>query len=706
MNFLANWTFGHRKSVVTAWLLLLAGMVVVGQQIGSAYSDSFTLPKTESKVALDLLSKYAPTQKGADIQVVYAVKKGVLTSQMVAPVEAKLLKLDHISSIDSPFAGGNGALSKDRTVGFSTLHLDVSGSDIKKSDVMQIVSTARSFSRNDLEIELLGSSIQKANETRPGSSEGIALLAAGIILLFTFGSLIATLVPLLVAVVGLGISSSSVALISHAFSTAQFAPILAALVGLGVGIDYALFIVTRFRQGLHSGMSVEEAVKTAVKTSGRAVLFAGIIVCIALLGLFTVRVSFLYGVAVAASLAVLVSMSASLTLLPALLAMVGKRIDRFSLPGRKKDSHDIESGGWAKWSAAIQRRPVVWSVSVTIVLLLLSLPALSIRLGSADSGNDSKGTTTRSAYELMAKGFGAGYSGPLQLVAAIPVGANYEVVKGLNSAVATDPDVAQVTPVRITPDRRLGIFTVYSKSSPQSAATTDLIHRLRTRTIPETLGGSPIRVYVGGSVAIYADFADVLSGKLPTFIGVVVFLSFLLLMVLFRSVVIPLTAAAMNTLAIGAAFGVIVSGFQWGWAEPLLGTHAGPIEAFLPIMLFAILFGLSMDYEVFLVSRIQEEWLHSHDNATAVRRGLAATGGVITAAATIMFSVFAAFVFGGQRIIQEFGVGLAAAVLFDATLIRSALVPALMQWLGKTNWWFPDWLNKKLPRISVDSSDL
>lgn len=706
MNFLGNWTFRHRRWVVIAWLLLLAGMVVAGQRIGSAYSDSFTLPETESKVALDLLSKYAPAQKGDDVQVVYATKKGVLTPADIAPVEAKLLKLNHVSGIDSAFTGRNGAISKDGTIGFSTLHLDTSGSDIKKSDVMLIVNTARSFSGSNVEIELLGTSIQKANETRPGSSEGIALLAAGIILLFTFGSIVATLVPLLVAVVGLGISSSSVALISHIFSTAQFAPILAALVGLGVGIDYALFIVTRFRQGIHAGMSVEDAVKTSVKTSGRAVLFAGIIVCIALLGLFTVRVSFLYGVAVAASLAVLVSMTASLTLLPALLAMVGRRIDRFSLPGRKKESHDVESGGWARWSAAIQRRPVVWTVSTTIVLLLLCLPAFNIRLGSADSGNDPKGTTTRSAYELMAKGFGAGYSGPLELVALIPPDTDTEVITRLKSAIASDPDVALVTPVRVTQDHKLGILTVYSKSSPQSEATTDLINRLRTRTIPEVLAGSTIHVYVGGSVAIYADFANVLSGKLPTFIGVVVLLSFLLLMILFRSVVIPLTAAAMNTLSIGAAFGVIVAGFQWGWAEPLLGTHGGPIEAFLPIMLFAILFGLSMDYEVFLVSRIQEEWLHTRDNATAVRRGLSATGGVITAAATIMFSVFAAFVFGGQRIIQEFGVGLAAAVLFDATLIRSALVPALMQWLGTANWWFPKWLEKVLPRISVEKSDV
>lgn len=705
MPSLANWTFKHRKLVVLAWLLLLVGITGIAQQVGSAYSDSFTLPKAESRTALDLMAKYSPAQKGDDIQVVYASKDGPLTERMIAPIEAKLAKLSHVSAVDSPFAGRNSAISKDGKIAFSTLHLDVSGRDLKKSEVMTIISTAKSFSGSNLQVEMLGAAIQTANEAKPGSSEGIALLAAAVILFLTFGSVIATLIPLLVAIVGLGISSSAISLFSHVFSTAQFAPILAALVGLGVGIDYALFIVTRFRQGIHSGMSVEDAVKTAVKTSGRAVLLAGLIVCIALLGLFTVRVTFLYGVAVAASLAVLITMSASLTLLPALLAMVGKGVDRLSIPGRGKRTHDIESGGWARWSGTIQRRPIIWSIAATTVLIVLCLPALNIRLGTADSGNDPKGTTTRSAYDLLAKGFGAGYSGPLLLVASIPKGADSTALTNLGSIISADADVAQVTPAYITPDHLLGIITVYSKSSPQSAATNNLINRLRETTIPTALKSSPIHVYVGGAVAIYADFGHVLSSKLPVFIGVVVLLSFLLLMVLFRSLVIPLKAAVMNIFSIGAAFGVVVAGFQWGWAEPILGARGGPIEPFLPIMLFAILFGLSMDYEVFLVSRIQEEWLISHDNSAAVRRGLAATGGVITAAATIMFAVFGAFVFGGQRIIQEFGVGLAAAVLFDATIIRSALVPALMQWWGAANWWLPAWLDKLLPRFSIEDSE-
>ena len=702
MSGLANWTYKHRKFVVVIWLFLLVGISGISQKVGSAYSDAFTLPKTESKTALDLVAKYFPAQKGDSIQVVYASNSGRLTQQQIAPIEAKLAKLNHVTEVDSPFSGRTHAISQDGTIAFSTVHLDVSGRDVKRSDVVTIVNTAKSFSTSNLQVELLGNAIQQASQTKPGSSEGIALLAAAIILFVTFGSVIATIIPLFVAVIGLGISSGAVSLFSHIFSTAQFAPILAALVGLGVGIDYALFIVTRFRQGIHSGMSVEEAVKTAIKTSGRAVLFAGIIVCIALLGLFTVGVSFLYGVAVAAALSVLITMSAAITLLPALLSIVGKGVDRLSIPGRRKRTHDIESGGWARWSKGIQKRPVLWSISATLVLLVLCTPALNIRLGSADSGNDPKGSTTRSAYDLLAKGFGAGYSGPLSLVATIPPNGDTTALVTLSSALSKNKDVAQVSPAFITPDKSLAIITVYPKSSPQSAATTDLIDQLRSTTIPTVMKGSQIHVYVGGVVAIFADFGHALSSKLPLFIGSVVLLSFLLLMALFRSVVIPLKAAVMNIFSIGAAFGVVVAGFQWGWAEPLLGTHGGPIEAFLPIMLFAILFGLSMDYEVFLVSRIQEEWLISGDNSAAVRRGLAATGGVITAAATIMFAVFGAFVFGGQRIIQEFGVGLAAAVLFDATVIRSALVPALMQWWGPANWWLPSWLERILPKIKVE----
>jgi RND superfamily putative drug exporter len=704
MSDLANLSYKYRKFIVIAWLVLLAGIVGISNQVGSAYSDSLTLPKAESKIALDLMAQYSPTQKGESIQVVYSSKNDPLNSAQIEPVERALASLPHVSDVESAFSKGGIAVSEDGKIAFSTVHLDVNGRDVKKNEIEKFISTAKSFSRSDLQIELLGDSIANMSEARPSESTRLALLIAAIILFITFGSVIAAIIPLLVAVIALGVSSSVVSLLSHVFLTAEFAPILSALVGLGVGIDYALFIVTRFRAGLHSGLSVETAVKTSIKTSGRAVLFAGIIVCFALLGLLTVGVSFLYGVAIAAAISVLITMSASLTLLPALLSIIGHGVDRFSIPGRSKDSHDIEKGGWAKWSRAIQRRPVIWSTSAALLLIVLSIPAFSIRLGTADSGNDAKGTTTRAAYDLLAKGFGAGYSGPLTLVASIPNGADTTILTELELAIATDKNVARVIPTYITPDSSLGVITVYSKSSPQSEETTQLIERLRQNIIPEGVKDSAIKIYVGGSVAIFVDFGNELTKKLPLFVSVVVLLSFFLLMILFRSLLIPLKAAVMNIFSIGAAFGVVVAAFQWGWAEPLLGTRGGPIEPFLPIMLFAILFGLSMDYEVFLVSRIQEEWLLTKDNSVAVRRGLAATGGVITAAATIMFAVFTAFIFGGQRTIQEFGVGLSSAVLFDATIIRSALVPALMQWWGKANWWLPGWLDKLLPKFSVESS--
>jgi RND superfamily putative drug exporter len=666
--------------------------------VGSAYTDAFTLPNTESKIALDLITQHIPAKKGSSLQIVYASKNGVaLSAAQTDPVDAKIRTLAHVASVQSPFAPTSQAISRDRTIAFSVVYLDGFGGAVPIPAVKSMIESAKSFQNSKLKIELLGAPIQQASQAKPGSSEGIALFAAAVILLFTFGSVVATLVSLLVAIFGLAILSSGVALFSHICPTASFAPILAALVGLGVGIDYALFIVTRFRQELHSGASVEEAIKTAIITSGRAVLFAGIIVCIALLGLFTVQVSFLYGVAIAAALSVLVTMAAAITLLPALLSMMGHRIDRLSLPGRRSKIHNSEDGRWARWAAGIQRRPVRYILAGILILTVLCIPAISIRLGSADSGNDAKGTTTRAAYDLLAEGFGAGYAGSIQIVAQTNQPSDLKKMNQISSLISRDPGVAQVSPAMQSADKKIAFIQIYPKGAPDSKATNDLIDQLRASTIPDVVGAEGLKVYVGGVTAIFSDFATVLDSKLPLFISSVVLLSFLLLMFLFRSLLIPLKAAVMNLLSIGAAFGIVVAIFQWGWDGHVLGIKGGPIEAFLPVMLFAILFGLSMDYEVFLVSRIQEEYIATGNNALAVRRGLSATGGVITAAATIMFSVFAAFVFGGQRVIQEFGIGLAVAVALDATVIRSMLVPALMQWWGSANWWLPGFLQRHLP---------
>jgi len=710
MNALAHFCFKHRKGVALTWVTALILIVILGNNIGSAYSSSFTLPNTESKVALDLITKNLPTNKGATIQLVFASKDEIpLTQTEVSPAIAKMQTLKHVIGIDSPFAPKTHAISKDGTIAFASIHLDDSGQNITVPEIKTIIKTAQSFASSKMEVELLGEVISKGTQVKPGSSEIIALLAAAIILFVTFGSLVSMLVPIGVAVVALGISSSLGGLLSHSVTTADFAPILSALVGLGVGLDYALFIVTRYRQSLHAGENVKESIATAVKTSGKAVLFAGIIVCIALLGLFTVGVSFLYGVALAASVSVLITMFASLTLLPAILGMVGHKIDKFSIPGRKKNSHEIDSGAWARWAGSIQKRPLLWVIVSGLMILILCIPVFSIRIGSSDAGNDPKTSTTKLAYDLLAKGFGPGYAGPLTLVATIPNGSQMQTLAtltNLETLIARDPDVARITPAFPSPNGKIAIITVFAKSAPQDVATTQLIHRLRSSIIPSVMTGSNIHIYVGGIVAIFQDFGSVLTGKLPVFIGSVVLLSFLLLMILFRSILIPLKAALMNILSISAAFGVVVAGFQWGWLDPILGGHGGPVESFLPIILFAILFGLSMDYEVFLVSRIQEEWLATQDNSLAVRRGLSSSGSVITSAALIMMSVFLSFSFGGSRVIQLFGIGLFTAILIDATIIRSALVPALMQWWGPANWWLPKWLDKILPRVSVENNGL
>jgi RND superfamily putative drug exporter len=491
----------------------------------------------------------------------------------------------------------------------------------------------------------------------------------------------------------------------------QFSTELVLLIGLGVGVDYALFIVTRHRQGLIGGANVESSIVNAVNTSGRAVLFAGIIVCIALLGMFALGVSFLYGLAIAAAIGVSFTMIAALTLLPALLGFIGPRV----LSRKQKKSLATtgprvvgagSKGFWPKWAQFIRRRPILPAVVALLIVVMIALPFFSLRLGTSDQGNDPVGTTTREAYDLLAQGFGAGFNGPLLLVTQNNGPADTAAIQHLADRVGGQANVAKVAAPVSLPEKdgtTVSLITVYPDSSPQAAATTDLIDHLRQSTIPAAVSGTGVEVYVGGNTAIFVDFARVLSSKLPLFIGLVVVLSFLLLAMVFRSLVIPLTAAVMNILSIGAAFGILVAVFQWGWLGSVFQVDKpGPVEAFLPVMLFAILFGLSMDYEVFLISRIQEEWLKSGDNGLAVRNGLAATGKTITAAALIMILVFGSFILGGIRVIKEFGLGLAGGIFVDAFLIRMAVVPSLMFLFGKSNWWFPDWLDRILPRFTVD----
>src|SRR3954454_4364218 len=706
---LARWCFTHRFPVLALWI---AGLLVVGglsQAAGDQYNDSFSLPGTESTRALELLQKSFAAQSGDSDQIVFHVKNGSVNDpavkQSVETMLAKVGKGPNVVGVVSPYSqAGASQVSKDGQTAYATVNMDKLPQDIPKESYDKLIDTAQGAATENLQVELGGNGIEQAEAKPPGGpTEFIGVFLAAIVLYIAFGSIFAMFLPLLSAIFALGVALATDGLLAGAFNIATFAPTLATLIGLGVGIDYALFIITRHRNGIKAGRTPLDAAQVAVDTSGRAVLFAGGTGCVALLGLLLVGVQFLHGVAIAASVTVLFTMLSATTLMPALLGIVGMRVlsrrERRQL--RDEGPHDTHAVGfWARWAAFVQRRPVPLAVAATLIMVLLALPFLSLRLGSSDSGNDPKDTTMRKAYDLLAEGFGPGFNGQLQLVAQNP---DKGVMGKLIAATKASPEVVGVSPAIANKDGSVAIVNVTPKHSTQDVQTSDLITHLRDDVVPQATRGSDTKVYVGGLTAIFDDFADVLTAKLPLFIGVIVLLGCLLLMIAFRSIVVPLTAAAMNLLAAGAAFGLVTAVFQKGWAGGLIEIgRTGPIEAFLPVLLLAIPFGLSLDYPPFLVSRMHEEWVHTEDNARSVRIGQADTGRVITAAATIMILVFGSFIFQGQRVISEFGVGLASAVFLDAFVLRTVLVPALMHRIGPANWWLPKRLDRALPHLSVD----
>ena len=673
MRTLASWCFRHKWMTIAAWIVGLVALTALHSAAGSAFSDSFRLPHTQSFDAIRLLQRNAPRASGETDQLVFAVKTGKVTDPAVrARAEtlfATVAKQPHVSSVGSPYAAGAARqISPSGQVAFANITFDNASNQnkINTTDAKALVDKITSASGQGVEFDVEGNIARSGNQNNSSNGIVFGFLAAAIVLFIVFGSLVAMFLPLLTAGLSLGTATAIIGLGSHAFTMASFSNELALLIGLGVGVDYALFIVTRFQQGLLRGLAREDAVVESLDTSGRAVLFAGVIVCIAMLGMFALGVSFLYGVAVAAAIAVACTVLAALTLLPALLSATGRfvprRRDRRALREGKLSTSD-ESPLWARWSQAMQKRPVVFAGIAAAVMILLAIPFFSMRLGSADSGSDPASSTTRKAYDLLAKGFGPGYNGPLQLIAEVGTPAQRAGFIRVEQAVAKTPGVVGSTAPHFIPGTgghaAVAIADIYPKGSPQDASTADLLHYVRGSVVPAASRGTGVTVLVGGTTAIFDDFSHVLSAKLPLFIGVVVLLSFLLLMIVFRSLVIPLTAAVMNMLSAGAAFGVVTAVFQNGWGASLLGIDkTGPIEAFLPVLMFPILFGLSMDYEVFLMSRVYEEWHRRRDNTAAVTHGLAATGRTITAAATIMVLVFGAFVLGGERIIELFGVGL------------------------------------------------
>ncbi|MGB7685177.1 MAG: MMPL family transporter [Solirubrobacterales bacterium] len=713
MRAFATWCTGHRKTVIIGWIVALVGTGMLASSVGSAFSEDFKLPASDSQEAFDLLERNFQEQSGETVTIVFKDDAGVESPAVKRKMEgvfAEVAEFPHVSEVASPYAGdGAAAVSEDGRIAYATIQFDTTTDKLDEEKTKEIIELVQAAGGDGLEVALGGQPIEEIRGEEEGgdTSFAIGLLAAVVVLLLTFGSVVAMGLPILTALFALGVGLSLVTVGTHVFDTAEFAPQLAAMIGLGVGIDYALFILTRFRNGLDEGLEPREAAIASVDTSGRAVLFAGIVVIISLMGMLLLGLSFLYGVAIAAALAVLFTMISALTLLPALLTIAGRRVDRLRIPGLGSRATSIdENSRWFRWSREVQRRPVLAAVLSGGLLLVLCIPTLSLRLGSNDAGTDPAGTTTREAYDLLAEGFGPGFNGPFQMVAALPSKGDDAGLQQLCSTLKSEDGVAEVTPVVLNQAKDTGVCQVYPTTSPQSAATTELLDHIRSDVIPPIEQQSGAQLHVGGITAIFEDFGDAISDKLPLFIGVVVLLSALLLTVVFRSVLVPLKAMVMNLLSIGAAFGLIVAVFQWGWGASLIGVDStGPIISFFPVFLFAIIFGLSMDYEVFLMSRIHEEWEHNKDATAAVTRGLALTGRVITAAAAIMVTVFASFMIGDDRIIKLFGLGLAAAVFIDAVIIRSVLVPAVMQLFGERAWWLPDWLGRVLPRLHVEPAE-
>jgi RND superfamily putative drug exporter len=705
MRALARWCITHRRIVVVGWLVALVAANAIGSAVGSTYNSNYKGPNSAgSQQAINLLQKSFPARRGDSASIVFDASTAVTSPAVhreISTLLTRIAALPHVTEVISPYAAAH-AISPGGHIAYASVLFDERSFALPTSAIERVISAAEHARTASLAIQLGGPPIEQVEPPKTGPATIIGILAAMIILLITFGTVVAAGLPLIAALLALGTAIGLIAVLTHLIDVVNFTPELAAMIGLGVGIDYALFVVTRYRAGLDAGLEPDEAIVTAMDTSGRAVLFAGVVVVIAMLGQLLVGVSFLRGPAVASSLTVLLTMTAALTLLPAVLSKLGRGIDRWDPFGLRRRGRS-GPGFWDRWAAMIQRRPLIAALASLAILLVLASPILALRLGSADAGTDAKGTTTRQAYDLLAKGFGPGFNGPMQIVAQLPSAGDSGAVAALRAGFVGQPDVAAVAPAIYSPGGSLAVINVFPKTAPQDAATSTLLTRLRDSVIPPLERSIKAAVYVGGTTALFADFSSLLASKLPLFIGAVVLISALLLLVVFRSVFVAVKAIAMNLLSVAAAFGVVVAIFQWGWLGGVIGiSTTSPIAAFLPVMVFAVVFGLSMDYEVFLMSRMHEEWERTGDAAHAMRHGLAATGRVITAAAAIMVCVFASFILGDSLTIKLFGVGLASAVFLDAFLIRAVLVPALMALMGPRAWWLPRRLDRSLPRLNVD----
>jgi putative drug exporter of the RND superfamily len=698
---LADIAYRRRGTMVLGWIVATVVIIGLGSALKGGYHADYNTPGSESKAASDLTERAFGGYSGQEIYVVWKDPAGAARPAAEHRIDAFFAEARKVEHVEKQ---GAVRVSKDGTIATTTLPLTVPGWEVTKEDGEKLIDAANRNSGGGLEIKLGGEPIYAAQES--ASPEGIGFLGAAIVLLIAFGSLVAAGLPLVIALVGLGITSGGlILLLANVIDVPNWTTAVSGLIGIGVGIDYALLVLTRFRAALRAGKDRHDAVVEAVTTAGRSVIIAGCTVVIAVLGLFLTGLPYMYGVAISASLAVLVVMLAAITLLPALLSYLGPRVDRLRIPllarGLKAEG-DGESPA-ARWSHAVQRRPWTAAIAATAVLLALAAPALGMRLGFPDAGNDRPGTMTRQAYDLISEGFGPGANGPLVIAAELPNPAAKVKIDQLAGQLRQEEGVAYVPAPRFNGAGDAAIVTVIPTTSPQDSKTEDLVQRLRGTVVPAVLGDSGIEVSIGGVTPALQDQSEYITGRMPIFIIGVVGLSFLLLLIAFHSPLISLKAAVMNLLSVSAAYGVMTLVAQGGAIGKLIGIdHEVPVAPFMPVMMFAILFGLSMDYEVFLISRIREEYLKDGNTRRAVADGLAKTARVITAAAAIMVVVFLAFVASPEVFLKLFGIGLAAAIFLDATLVRMVLVPAVMQLLGPRNWWIPDWLERLLPRLDVE----
>src|SRR5713101_4955778 len=697
---LSRWCYRRRRLVVVSWIVGFIVLNAIGGMVGNAYSNNFSGGHSDSVQAFDLLKQRFPSRAGDPADIVFSSAQGVTSGSVRGAMEQLFAqvgpgRVTHVVALDSPYQAP-GRISADGTVGYATVTFDKQAGDLPAKAAQPLIDAAKRVKVPGLKVELDGQVVARATQATPGASEGIGILAAVVILFIAFGSLLAMSLPILAAIFGIGTGTVFVVLLSHVITVPSFAPYIAVMIGLGVGIDYALFIIVRYRSGLHDGLDPETANVLALTTAGRAVLFAGCTVIISLFGMFLMGINFIYGLSLGAILAVLMVMLASMTLVPAIMGFAGGKL----AAKEHKQRHHRESVAF-RWSRQIQARPWQMAGLSLLVLVVLAVPLFSIHLGVADQGNDPTSQTTRRAYDLLAKGFGPGFNAPIVVAADLGAGGSTSVgsVTAFANGMRSDPDVAFVVPPRVSPSGDAAVVTVIPKGSPQDRSTEHLVHRLRS-----DIRARGMAMHVGSETAIGIDAAAHVGARLPWMVAAVILLSFLLLVAVFRSVLVAVKAGIMNLLSIGASYGMIVAIFQWGWLKNVVNIgRPGPIEFWVPMMLFTVLFGLSMDYEVFLLSRVREEYLVSGDNATAVADGLATTARVITAAAAIMIAVFMSFVLGDLRVLKLLGLGLATAIFIDATIVRMVLVPSTMELLGKANWWLPKWLDRILPRISIEA---